>query len=58
MGFIWDDQPVAKTLVVAFCMITRDEFVDGFAQRAFTKEDHSVQAGFFYAADEALRVGI
>jgi hypothetical protein len=32
----------------------QNELVNSFAQRAFAKEDHSVQAGFFYAANEAL----
>ena len=42
MRFIRDDQPVAETLMVAFCMIMRDEFVYGFAQRAFAEEDHAL----------------
>src|SRR5262249_17762691 len=42
MRLIRDDQPVAETLMVAFCMIMRDEFVNPFAQRAFAEEDHAL----------------
>src|SRR5215467_11895869 len=42
MRVIRDDQPVAETLMVAFCMIMRDEFVNPFAQRAFAEEDHAL----------------
>jgi hypothetical protein len=45
-------------LVVSLAVIVQNEFVNSFAQGAFTKEDHSVQTGFSYAANEALRIGI
>jgi hypothetical protein len=36
-----------------------NEFLNGLAQRAFTKEDHLIQAGFLDALDEpfGIRVG-
>jgi hypothetical protein len=47
MGFIRDNQPVAKTLVVSLAMIMRHEFVDRLSQRTLSEQDHPVQAGFF-----------
>ena len=37
-----------------------NEFLHGLAQRAFTKEDHLIQAGFLDAPDEpfGIRVGM
>jgi hypothetical protein len=32
--------------------------MDSFAQRVFTEEDHTLQAGFLDAADESLGVRI
>lgn len=58
VAFIGHKQPVAETLVVSLAVIVQNELVNSFAQRAFTKEDHSVQAGFLNAANEAFRIGI
>ena len=55
---IGHNQPVAETLVVSLAVIMQNELVNSFAQLVFAKEDHSVQAGFLYAANEALRIGI
>ena len=58
LAFIWHDQPVAETLVVSLAVIVRREFVDRLPQRAFTEEDHPVQAGFLDGSNKALRLGI
>ena len=46
------DQSVAETLVVTFQMM------HGLAQRAFTKEDHLIQAGFLDAPDEPFGIRV
>ena len=45
VGLIRQDQPIAKTLVIALAMIMYNEFVNRFAQCAFTEENHALQAG-------------
>jgi hypothetical protein len=57
-AFIWHDQPVAETLVVSLAVIMENELANPFAQRALTKEDHALQAGFLDAAYESLGVRI
>ena len=56
--FIGHNQAVAETLVVSLAVIVPNELVNSLAQSAFTKEDHSAQAGLLDAANEALRIGI
>ena len=58
MGLIRQDQPIAETLVVALAMIMHNEFVNRFAQCAFTEENHALQAGFLDAAYKSLRMGV
>jgi hypothetical protein len=58
MGSIRHDQTVIKTLVVALAMVMRHELVNRLPQRAFSEEDHPVQAGFFDASDKAFRMRI
>ena len=36
---IWRDQSIVEALVISLGMIVGDELVNGFAQRALTKED-------------------
>jgi len=58
LACIGHKQPVAETLMVSLAVIMQNELVNSLAQRTFTKEDHSVQAGFLDAANEALRIRI
>lgn len=58
LAFIWHDQTVAETLVVALAVIMQNELMNPFAQRALTEEDHTLQAGFLDAAYESLSVGV
>ena len=39
VGLIRQDQPIAETLVVALAMVMHNEFVNRFAQCAFTEEN-------------------
>jgi len=58
VGLIRQDQPIAETLVVALAMIMHNEFLNRFAQCAFTEENHAFQAGFLDAAYKSLRMGV
>jgi len=58
MGFISDDQPVAQTLVDSLTMIIGQELTGRLAQRAFSEQDHPVQAGLLDRSGEPLCVGI
>jgi hypothetical protein len=42
--FIWHDQAVSQTLVVAFAMVTQNELSNPCAHRTLTEEHHPVQA--------------
>jgi hypothetical protein len=35
-----------------------NEFLNGLAQRAFSEEDHLIQAGLLYAPDESFGIGV
>src|SRR5215469_18895087 len=56
--FLGHDQSVAETLVVSFQMVMQNEFLNYLTQRAFTKQDHLIQARFPDAADEPFGIGV
>src|SRR5215467_3070719 len=44
--------------MVPFLMIMDEKLMDGTAKRIFTKQNHLIQAAFFYCSHEAFRVCI
>ena len=52
------DEPVAKPLVISFCMIVRAEFTDGPVERLLPEEDHASKTVFLDRPHKALRNGI
>jgi len=55
---LWNDQSVAEPLVISFTMIMGHELVNRLSQRAFSEQDHPLQAGLFDTAHKSLGVGI
>jgi hypothetical protein len=52
------DQTVVEPLVIPLGVVMSGEFSSGFPKRAFSEEDHSVEALILDRSDEPLGVGV